>query len=239
MKVVGADCCSGGWFAVSIIDRCGWKTSIFPDIITLWKNSKDTSLILIDIPIGLREKGTKERLCDIEARKLLGRKRAMSVFPAPCRAALYAQNYREACKINKRVTGRKLTLQTWNIIPRIREVDVLISKEISARSKIREIHPEVCFWALLGKPMKHSKKIDLGFYERKELLKSIFPYAEDIINHSLYTYRRKQVKKDDILDAFVAAVTAALGSNSLASIPERGELDSKGIAMEIVYLENK
>ena len=237
MKVVGADCCSGGWFAVSIIDGVEWKTSIFPDIITLWKNSKDTSLILIDIPIGLREKGTKERLCDIEARKLLGRKRAMSVFPVPCRGALYAQNYKEACSINERITGRKLTIQTWNIIPRIREVDVLISKEISARSKIREIHPEVCFWALWGEPMKYSKKIDLGFFERKELLKSIFPYTDDIINHSLYTYRRKEVKKDDILDALVAAVTATGGSDALASIPQRPEIDKKGVTMEMVYLK--
>ena len=238
MKVVGADCCSGGWFAVSIIDGVEWKTSIFLDIKTLWKNYKDTSLILIDIPIGLREKGTKERLCDIEARKLLCRKRAMSVFPVPCRGALCAQNYREACKINKRVTGRKLTLQTWNIIPRIREVDVLISKEISARSKIREIHPEVCFWAFKGEPMKYSKKTESGFNERKELLNSIYLHTNDIIKHSLYTYRRKQVKKDDILDALVAAVTATGGSDTLASIPQKPEINKEGITMEMVHLKN-
>ncbi len=236
MKVIGADGCGGGWFVVSLFDDEGWGTSAFPDIVALWESAKDASLILLDIPIGLREKGKKERLCDLEARKFLGRKRAMSVFPAPCRKALFAQNYHEACKINERMTGRKLTLQTWNIIPKIREVDLLISKDESARSHIREIHPEICFWALNNGPLTHSKKTEEGFNERRKLLEARYPYTDAIIKHALSLYRRNEVQRDDILDALVAGVTAIGGSKSLATIPESPELDSKGIAMEMIYL---
>lgn len=235
MKVAGADGCRAGWFTV-LLENGHWKVFIFPDIFTLWRECREASLIFLDIPIGLREKHTKERLCDLQARILLGHERGMSIFPAPCRDAIYTKNYKEACKINKRMTGRKLTIQTWNIIPRIREVDILLSRDEFARSRIREIHPEICFWALNNGPLTHSKKTEEGFNERRKLLESRYPYTDAIIKHALPLYRRKEVQRDDILDALVAGVTAIGGSKSLATIPESPELDSKGVAMEMIYL---
>jgi len=44
------------------------------------------------------------------------------------------------------------------------------------------------------------------------------------------------LQRDDILDALVTAVTAVGGSKSLASIPESGEIDTRGISMEMVFL---
>ncbi|MEW6348758.1 MAG: DUF429 domain-containing protein [Thermodesulfobacteriota bacterium] len=44
----------------------------------------------VDIPIGLRDHGP-ERSCDLEARRLLGIRRS-SVFPVPCRSAVYPQD---------------------------------------------------------------------------------------------------------------------------------------------------
>lgn len=49
-------------------------------------------------------------------------------------------------------------------------------------------------------------------------------------------FSRREVQRDDILDALVAAVTATGGSTGLSSIPETRELDQRGIALEIVYL---
>lgn len=238
MKVVGVDGCRGGWFTISIIDFNNVNLSLFPDIFTLWKSNEDASLILIDIPIGLKDRGKKERLCDLEARKILGSKRAMSVFPVPCRSTLYAKKYWDACRINQKVTTRKISIQTWNIIPKIKEVDTLISENINARNKIKEIHPEICFWALKGEPMKYSKKTKPGFNERKELLNSIYPHTNDIIKHSLNVYQYKEVKKDDILDAMVVSITATKGINNLTSIPQKPEIDSKGIKMQILYTKN-
>lgn len=232
---VGADSCKAGWFTVLLTEDNDWKVDVFPDVSSLWNKYSSASVILLDVPIGLRERGPEERLCDIEAQKLLSPKRRSSVFPAPCRQAISAKTYEEASNINKQMTGRRLSLQTWNIIPKIREVDILLSNDESARSRVREIHPEICFWALAGHPMKHSKKKREGLLERTQVLQSIYPRTDDIIDHALSTYRRNEVARDDILDALSAAVTATVGVRELVSIPEAPEFDSQGLRMEMVY----
>jgi predicted RNase H-like nuclease len=237
MIYVGVDGCRAGWLAV-LLNEGGakWKVDLFPDISTLFGHHSGASLILIDIPIGLRDSGPSERLCDIEARKMLAPPmRQSSVFPVPCRPAVYAQMYDEANRINEHLTGRRLSIQTWNIVPKIREVDTLLTDREAARSRMRESHPEICFRALAGHAMEHSKKTQEGFLERKCILQSFCPHTEQIIDHVLSTYQRAQIARDDILDALVLAVTAVKGNDKLVSIPETPEFDSRGIRMEIVY----
>ena len=108
MLYVGADGCQAGWFTITLAEGNDWEVNLFPNIEKLWEQYKDASLILLDIPIGLREEGHDERSCDKDARKLLGPKRGSSVFPAPCRAALHADTYESASEINARMTGRRL-----------------------------------------------------------------------------------------------------------------------------------
>lgn len=238
MVYIGVDACKAGWFAVVLAEGTNWKANIFPDISSLWNQCKDARLILIDVPIGLRDSDSNERSCDKEARKLLGPKRGSSVFVAPCRAAIYADSYEKASEINAQKTGRRLSKQVWGIIPKIREVDQLLLADMIARSHIREIHPELCFWALnSGKPMKYSKKKEKekAFLERMEVLLSVYPYTNDIVNNTLTKYPPTKVAKDDVLDALVAAVTASEERQRLSSIPKTTEVDSKGLPMEMVY----
>ena len=114
-------------------------------------------------------------------------------------------------------------------------MDCLLSEDASARGRIREIHPELCFWGLAGRPMQHSKKRSEGLSERTQLLRSIYPQTANIIAHALSTYRRKDVARDDILDALAAAVTGLMGEHNLASIPQEPEFDERGLRMEMVY----
>ena len=233
---VGVDGCKKGWIIVELTDDDNWKVDIFPDIASLWNECKRASLILIDIPIGLRDSGCDERHCDKKARELLGPMRASSVFPAPCRGALDASSYEQACQINKRMTGRKLSLQTWSILPKIREVNNLLINDALSRSHIRETHPEVCFGALAGgRPMLHSKKKEEGRSERLELLKTIYPQTEEVIKYASKNWLRRDLALDDVLDALVASITARKGFDKLLSIPEVPEIDSYGLPMEIVY----
>lgn len=230
---VGVDGCRAGWLAIGLEAESSWQVNIFPDASSLWNHHRDASLILIDIPIGLKG-GRAERRCDPEARKLLGPRRS-SVFPAPCRQAIYAQSYQEACDVNQRLTGKRLSVENWNIIPKIRVVDCLLSDDTAARGRLREIHPELCFWGLAGRPMQHAKKRSEGLSERTQLLQSIYPQTTDIIAHVLSAYRRKDVARNDILDALSAAVTARIGGQNLASIPQEPEFDERGLRMEMVY----
>jgi len=225
---IGVDGCKAGWFIVAIEGDGRWKIDIVPDIRTLWDNYQNASLILIDIPIGLREKGSQERLCDLDARKVLGPPRASSVFPAPCRPAVYAASYIEASRINEQMTGRRLSKQTWAIAPKIREVDEFLSQHHERKNHIREIHPEICFWALAGgRPMKHAKRTVQGFEERRNVLKHVLPQTDDIIVDALYHRKDKDVANDDILDGLVGAATAVFGKDRLATLPEKPELDSE------------
>lgn len=232
---VGVDGCKEGWFAVVLTDNGDWDVAIFPDVANLWDRFRDAVLILIDVPIGLRDCGLEERVCDREARKLLGQKRGSSVFPAPCRPAVYADNYLEANEINHRLTGRRLSKQSWGIARKITEVDEFLTRDGEARLRIRETHPEVCFRMLAGRPIRHSKKTRYGFEERLEVLRSVYPGADDIVRHALLSYGHGQVARDDVLDAMVAAVSARVGMDGLGAIPAPAEYDSKGLRMEIVY----
>jgi predicted RNase H-like nuclease len=109
-------------------------------------------------------------------------------------------------------------------------------KDILARKIIREIHPEICFWALSGgRPMQYSKKKQEGFFERQRVLGYVYPKTEAIINEALTAYRRSEVAKDDIIDALAAAVTAKLGFGKFSAIPKIPQVDSKGLDMEMVY----
>ena len=110
----------------------------------------------------------------MESRRLLG-KRGSSVFAVPCREALSARTYRQACRINQRILGVKLSIQTWNIAAKIREIDTWLCTNPKLQPKIRESHPELCFWALAGgHAMSYPKK-------RQRVLKSGMAYWKTIV----------------------------------------------------------
>ena len=238
---VGVDGCKAGWFAVALTETDSFGVFQFPKIPDLYSYFCDGNThvrILVDIPIGLVDSKSnfKRRFCDVEARSLLRPYRQSSVFPTPCREAIYAKNYEIACDINEEVTGKRLTKQTWGIVPKIREMNDFLIATDSAKGKIIEIHPEICFWALAGKPMEYSKKEIEGFNERKKLLQEICTFTDEIVQNALSKYRRKDVARDDILDALVASVTAKISfQRGLKSIPEIPEKDSQGLPMQIVY----
>ncbi len=233
MKFLGIDGCSKGWFLVSTDQDGNFGFDIFDHIDPLWNKYKDSSLILIDIPIGLPH--WRSRLCDVEARKILD-KRGSSVFPAPSREAVNQLNYEHACESNQKILGKKLSVQTWNIAPKIRQVDLLMDRDQSARETTRESHPEICFWALAGgKAMVHNKKTEPGIEERLGILRTMNQLAVDIYYKALQSIRRKDLAKDDILDAIALAITAASPSRTLRTIPEQPERDLKNLPMEIVY----
>jgi len=231
----GADGCRAGWFVIALTKNGQWQTEVFPNISALWERYREASLILIDVPIGLKGKGAEERRCDREARRILGPPRASSVFRVPCRQAVYAVTYEEAIQINERLTGTRLSPMTWGIVPKIREVDKFFDKNRFALSCVKEIHPELCFWALAGRPMQHNKKRAEGFDERIKVLQSYHSATEEIVQHSLQNYRRQKVAKDDILDALVAAITAFAGLNALVSVPDPPESDEGGLPMQMLY----
>jgi predicted RNase H-like nuclease len=233
MNFIGVDACKKGWFAVSLGHQDSWKINIYKTTGDFGKTLQAAALIFIDIPIGLPD--TRRRLCDLQARKIL-RQRSSSVFTVPCREALTAKSHQRACRINQQMMGIGISIQTWNISSKIIEVDQWLCNKKPAKQQIRESHPELCFWALAGgKPMAYPKKSPQGFAERYAILKKNHPHTEAMVDLALHQFRRKDLARDDILDAIVLAVSAGCPAESIKTVPSDPPRDTKGLPMEIVY----
>merc|ERR1712070_615966 len=92
-----------------------------------------------------------------------------SVFNAPCRQAVRANNYIQAKEINKKILSKSISIQSWNISNKIKEVDEFLIK--NKQLNIHESHPELCFINLNnGVPLKNNKKTNQGVNERVSIL---------------------------------------------------------------------
>ena len=232
----GVDGCRAGWlyFALARSREPGW--SIVGAIDELVSSADGSDRIFVDIPIGL-PRGADGRLCDTEARERLGAGFVGTVFPAPVRAALDADTYENANRISREEIGKGMTQQTFAILPRIREVDGLLPRSEKARHIVREVHPEVCFWALAGgSPLSNRKKTGAGFHERFALLEGFRPSVGEEFARIRTEFRCWDVADDDILDAMATAITASTDPAALKTLPEHPTMDSRGLPMEMVYM---
>jgi predicted RNase H-like nuclease len=175
VHVAGVDGTPEGW-AVVIMEA---DRSVIPkvDLVhrfgEIFDCATDFNIIAVDVPIGLLDAyQVGGRACDRAARQVLGRPRGSSVFPAPVRPVLAATSWEDAC-VRSRASapdGKKVTKQTYAILPKIREVDELLQTRPELREVVREVHPEVCFSVLAGTPMTHRKASNLGREERQRAL---------------------------------------------------------------------
>lgn len=233
MKVVGIDRCRAGWFWVALEDG-GWSVGTAPSASGVWRAHRDADRILVDVPVGLRERGPEERACDVLARELLGT-RGSSVFPVPCRPAVHADGPEEASRINEERTGRKLSAQSRSLIAGIREFDRLLRSEAGAREVVRETHPEVAFWGLNGGAAVGAGKRDReGLVERIAILDAHDRRAPKAVSATLLAFPRNRVARHDVLDALAGAVTG-LRASGLRTIPDDPPLDARGLPMEMVF----
>ncbi len=234
---IGVDGCPAGWFFVAREASGASRWGVVRDLGALVRDVRESDRIFVDIPIGLLD-GPGARECDRIARRALGGRRASSVFPAPARPVLAAADYEDAKRRSREATGKALSRQAFAILHRCREVDRLLRDDAKARRIVREIHPEVCFWAFAGRrPMEHNKKTEEGFRERIELLKRIRPSTEPEVEQMLRQFRRRDVARDDAVDALAAALTASAPAAALRTLPPRPEQDSEGLRAEMVYVE--
>lgn len=177
----------------------------------------------VDIPIGLPESGP--RRCDVEARAMIGPRRS-SVFPAPIRALLGTTTYDEALTWSRRIAGKGLSRQCFGILPKIAEVDRLMTPD--RQRQLVEVHPEVSFFVLTGAPMSFHKATPEGRAERLVALRRVF---SDIDARS--AVRLPGTQPDDVLDAYAAAWTAErlfVGEHRRLG----GDPDAHGLRMEII-----
>ena len=236
MRHIGVDGCKAGWIAVSK-DEGELTYRIANTACELLAAFPNAERVLIDVPIGLPWRDEPIRPCDRLARSILGDRRS-SVFPVPCRAAVRAEAIGVARELNRDELGRSLSEQSWGICRKIREVDDLLLSKPGPGAKVREVHPEVCFWALAGRsPMKHNKRRSEGLRERLAILAAFEPNAARFFDFVLAEEPRRKVSADDVLDALVAFVTSSASNSQLASVRGVPASDERGLPMEMLYVE--
>lgn len=235
---IGVDGCRGGWVWIGELGD-GWDGGVVSDLGQLQPRLAASGLTLIDMPIGLIDSGTEERQCDRQARALLGRPRAASVFRPPSRAALEASadGYERACAINRQRTGVALSRQTFNIMPKMREVDRLLQSHQPLRARVREGHPELCLWWLNGaQAMRFNKRTPAGRNERRRTLRRSAAALEQAVDTLLARIPRRDLAPDDATDAAALALVARsiLSAGEAQSLPQPPAEDSQGLPMAIL-----
>lgn len=236
MKTLGLDGCRAGWIAISLDeDNAGYWLLESDD--ELEKFFEDFNRIFIDVPIGLEDENYV-RECDEQLRERLGPDYKASVFNPPLRPALHAPTYAEASMTSYEITGKKISIQAWNITPNIRTVDSLLTNNKEFEEKVYESHPELLFQILNGgSSILQKKATKKGLRHRLGLLKNQSKFADDFFRDIKEEYRRNQVDEDDIVDAMVLALFAKRSlENEMKTLPENPPEDSEGLAMAIHYV---
>ena len=226
-SVAGVDGCKGGWVVVRR-DEVGRFYE--PQVVESLNCLRLTDLILIDIPIGIPERGRRD--CDRAARTKLGPRRGRSVFTGARRPLLSKTSRESAHAWGRKLDCLGVNKQLWAIVPKIREVNVWITPD--RNRTVREGHPELSFYVLAGQPMEHSKKTAKGRCERVNVLAEFVD--RQMIEEWLKKARGSGAAPDDILDALALCLSAtrlALGCHlTLPSCPPRDACD---LAMEMVF----
>lgn len=233
-EIIGIDGCVAGWCAVISIEN-SISIKVYRSLKDLIGEYPKASHYIIDMPMGLGDENCTRDLDSKMKAKL--KPRQSTIFQAPCREVLKCDSYEQANKTNRLILGKGLSVQSWNLVPKIRELDHLLRTHPEFRDRFFESSPELCFTGLnSGKPLLEKKSQVEGRKKRIEILGSYPNFSRDTISSVLVRYKRKEVKIDDILDAWVLCLTGLLGNErGFEIIENEDKKDTCGIPMKIIY----
>jgi predicted RNase H-like nuclease len=172
-------------------------------------------------PIGYLDEGVPGgRMCDREARALLGPRRGAAIRSAPSWLTFESSAGK---------TGDHLDAATSVLLPLYRQ----IASEMAPyrQRSIFEVNPELTFYELNDdKPLRYSKRLKLGRLERGALLEQKFQGVERIIDSNL-----SGTSAAHLIDATACMWSARrIIVRAAVRLPMDPEWDSQGLRMELV-----
>jgi predicted RNase H-like nuclease len=245
----GIDGCPAGWIVAFVRpDGPEVRIRIVPSFADVLASDERPEFIVVDIPIGLPDSGSRGgRAAENAVRHLLGQRQS-SVFSIPSRQAVFAEPgpfagqvalneaHRRASEIARATCEppRGIAIQAFMIFPKIREVDVLLRSDASLPDRVFESHPEVAFWRLNGeRALTEPKKVKGRCYEPGLALRRQLLVAAGVPADALHA-APKGAGPDDLLDAFAcAAVARRLHAGVAKPFPDPPPRDSFGLPMAI------
>lgn len=221
------DACPGGWIGLAWSggeEVWAYAEPTVAALVQACTVDGPVALVGIDIPIGLLDSGV--RTADTVARSRLGVRRS-SVFETPVRAALQAADHASAGAANRTATGRSVSVQAYGLRHRVLEVDAWL-RAGADRPPVYEVHPEVSFAQMAGRPLPDAKRTWAGAEHRRMLLAREGLFVGELGPAG----RRAHV--DDVLDAAAATWTAArILTGDALSLPDPPEPTPDGLAAAI------
>ncbi|GLI20621.1 putative RNase H-like nuclease [Xanthobacter flavus] len=246
LPLAGIDGCRGGW-VVARWDGGGRLDLIRVARVEALFDAPDAPAIAcVDMPIGLPETGEiGGRSAERAVRPLLGARQS-SVFAVPARAAVMAgmgpgdekARFSAACAaaLAHSSPPRKVSIQCFNLFPKIAELDELLRRRLELQDRLIESHPEVSFRIMNGAPLELAKKVKsrphppgldlrIGLLARAGL-------PVDLLQAR--TAAALGAGLDDLVDACACAVTAKrVFEGKALRFPDPPERDAFGLPVAI------
>jgi predicted RNase H-like nuclease len=236
--LAGVDGCPAGWL-VALVRPVGEEVCLrvvaqATDIAAL---AEQPAIVAIDCPIGLPERAEAGgRGAEACVRPLLG-ERQSSVFSVPSRAAIYAADYGEACRIALASSDppRKVSRQLFMLAGKIRELDGMLRSRPDFAVRAFEVHPELAFWRLNGeRPLAQPKKVKSRPYGPGIALRRSLLVGEGIPGSIVDAAPPHGAGEDDVVDALAcAAIARRLYRGVARPFPDPPPKDTFGLPMVI------
>ena len=221
--VLGVDGWRGAWVGARLDGRAVELLAL-PDAAAVLA-VPDVEVVGIDMPIGLSDDGV--RLCDVEARRRLGRA-GSSVFPTPVRAVLATDDYAEARALSRSATDppRAPSAQSFQLVRAIRSLDDALGDPPTDR--VVEVHPELAFRAL-DPAVRDPKGTARGMVQRLAALRTVMDVDAALLDAP------PRVPAVDALDACAAAWSARRIADGTAECVGDGATDARSRPMRICW----
>jgi predicted RNase H-like nuclease len=223
VAVLGVDGWRGAWVGARLDGRAVELLAL-PDAAAVLA-VPDVEVVGIDMPIGLSDDGV--RLCDVEARRRLGRA-GSSVFPTPVRAVLATDDYAEARALSRAATDppRAPSAQSFQLVRAIRSLDDALGDPPTDR--VVEVHPELAFRAL-DPAVRDPKGTARGMAQRLAALRTVMDVDAALLDAP------PRVPAVDALDACAAAWSARRIADGTAECVGDGGTDARSRPMRICW----
>ena len=224
-RVLGVDACKSGWIGIALTSgtTAAYTAARIDEVFAAAHAEGPLHVVAIDMPIGLPDAGS--RRADRLARAAVG-PQWRSVFMTPVRAALQAPDHATAVAVNQQATGAGVSAQAFALRLKLLEVDAWVRH---AGITVVEVHPEVSFATLAGRPLAEGKRTWAGAIHRRRLLAQAGIVLDDDLGPA-----GSAAAVDDVLDAAVAAWTARrVARREAQPMPDPPDVFSDGIPSAI------
>ncbi|MGQ0481639.1 MAG: DUF429 domain-containing protein [Pseudonocardia sp.] len=160
--VAGVDGVKSSW-VVALVTAAGdvtWELCV--DAREVLAVTDGCAAVAVDVPMGLPADGYRES--EVLAKQRLGAARS-AIFYTPVREVLRCDTHEQASAVSREATGKKISVQTWGLVKKIRDWDRTEKPE-----HLVEAHPELSFRAIAPDLEFAGKKSTRGALQRMAVL---------------------------------------------------------------------